>query len=453
MTRPASLVTEARNATLPDLLAILTDQRARSLDVVAGSAGFGVRQGQLVLSEIPAIVDESGVRQAEQGGTFRPLRSFDYNVAQRLGIPLQFLRTMRETRPDVYDALVNGLLHGGTDADGTTYPADPSKFLIRMFRGDPGQPGVVRALLSNGYKPIDNLDILATAMSTVNEMRAEQVRTALSLDPAAEVGEGDLRMFTEMYPGGAPGLGGGYEIRNVQLTEDSMRIRIVVPGVTGVSKAMTDGYRNPFRDGGARRADGYQPPARPRPKQGDIVCAFVDFVNNEVGTGSYQILPGYEVCICDNGQTVPKWAIRTPHVGSRLEEGMIQWSEETRQAALRLVMNKTRDALRKFLSPGFLQTVIAETEKRADVPVSDPAKTIEVVAKECDFTDAQAADILRMFTLGGQLSAAGIANAVTAAAQVQASPEAAIRLEYQALTALEAAADYAAATVKEVAPA
>ena len=46
---------------------------------------------------------------------------------------------------------------------------DARNFLVRCFRGDPGQPGVARALLSDSYKVMDNFDLLLAVLDGVTQ--------------------------------------------------------------------------------------------------------------------------------------------------------------------------------------------------------------------------------------------------------------------------------------------
>ncbi|HUZ56813.1 MAG TPA: hypothetical protein VMU94_30365 [Streptosporangiaceae bacterium] len=70
-------------------------------------------------------------------GTYTPTEVCDQGLADKLGIPAQYLRRMREQRPAMYDANVNGWLDG-----------DPRKFLVRCLRPSIGiGPGAARAFL------------------------------------------------------------------------------------------------------------------------------------------------------------------------------------------------------------------------------------------------------------------------------------------------------------------
>jgi len=442
------LVTETRTATLDEMFQVLTVQRQRQRDVVVPAARFGFRDGMLHINSGETAIDETGT--TDVGGLYRPMRAADGALADRLHIPRKWLEWTRANRPDLYDQTVNGMLHGGTGQDGTVYPPNDRKFLIRAFQGDPGQPGICRTILSDRFKPIDHLDILVAAMSVVNERIDTEIREALGIPDDQPLTDADRKMFGELHPEGAgPLTTGGVDVRNLGLSEDTMHVRILFPGLSGSAPKGGMNYRDPFREGGATRVDGYHLPSAYRKlKKGDIVNAGLDIRNSAVGTGSYWLTPMFNRCICDNGQVIPVDAIKTVHLGGQLDEGEIDWSDETRAAAMALAMSRTRDAMRKFTTAAYLDEAIAKIEGRETVPVSDPAETIKVVAAKCQFSDEQSASILRMFTLGGMSDNYGVLNAVTAAAQAEPNPNTALDMEYKALTAMDAAAAHASAQVK-----
>ena len=98
---------------------------------------------------------------------FRPTLTCDGGIADKLGIPPQYLRRMRETHPGLLDHNVNTWL-----AD------DPGKrYLIRTLRGEAGGPGIARAMLSEKYKITDNLDVL---LSVLDGIRRTGVYTQIS---------------------------------------------------------------------------------------------------------------------------------------------------------------------------------------------------------------------------------------------------------------------------------
>src|SRR6266705_4737739 len=106
-TSPAA-VTGARNATLGDLAAMLLDQQARKVDIVAPAGAIRATGGQLVIDGTNPVLGTDGVTMTK--GTYSPTEVCDQGMADKLGIPAAYLRRMREQRPELYDANVNGWL-------------------------------------------------------------------------------------------------------------------------------------------------------------------------------------------------------------------------------------------------------------------------------------------------------------------------------------------------------
>jgi hypothetical protein len=141
--------------------------------------------------------------------------------------------------------------------------------------------------------------------------------------------------------------------------------------------------------------------------------------------------------VCRNGHTISQDVVRHVHLGTKLEEGLIDWSDATQRKQLDLIMAKTRDALHAFLTPGYLASRLAKIETQAGKPVDDPKKTVEIVTKSCNFTKAETENVLAFFIRGGQMTAGGIANAITAYSQTVGDADRASELDAQALRAME----------------
>ena len=130
--------------------------------------------------------------------------------------------------------------------------------------------------------------------------------------------------------------------------------------------------------------------------------------------------------------------IRHVHLGGKLDAGVIEWSADTQRKQLDLIMGKTRDALHAFLTPGFLARKLEKIEVAAGKPVTEPAKTIEIVGKSCGFTKAETQNVLDFFIRGGQMTAGGVANAITAFSQTDlVHADRASELDAQALRAMD----------------
>ena len=419
MTTTATII---RNAGLEELAGILRQQQARKIDLVAPAASLRVKDGQLVLSGLDPVIEADGV--TDPNGVYAPTEVFEEGLAARLEIPRAYLRRMRERRIDLYDANVNGWLAGkrrvkACGAPETIYPGDARSFLVRLFRGETDGRGVARALLSNRYARLDNLDGLMAMLAGITEA---------GIDP------------------------GSLSIDRCDLTDRRMYVRVTAPQIRALAPELLNGYRNPFAnpDEAARRIRGRDVDQwrRVAAEEGmgygeggePVVFAGFCFTNSEVGNGRWSILPQIIIQICKNGLTFGEDAFGRTHLGSTLEEGVVEWSADTQDKNLALVTAQTRDAVRQFLDIEHVERKVAQLEAKAGAPVTAPEETITVLGKKLSFTDDQVNGILRHFVLGGQLTAGGVAQAITSYSQTVADADAAFDLEVKALPAMELAA-------------
>jgi beta-phosphoglucomutase-like phosphatase (HAD superfamily) len=117
------------------------------------------------------------------------------------------------------------------------------------------------------------------------------------------------------------------------------------------------------------------------------------------------------------------------HLGSRLEEGVIRWADDTQEKALQLITAQVRDTVQAFCSEEYLTEWVASLEEKAGVAVANPEKAIKVIAKRAGFSETEAQGILSHFISGGQPTAGGFMQATTSFAQTIASPARAVEVE------------------------
>ncbi|WP_433463910.1 DUF932 domain-containing protein [Spirillospora sp. CA-128828] len=375
----AELLTTTRNATLQDMAALLERQQTRKVDMVVGPRTVHVEHGRLVVHGVEPMLTPSGVTSAD--GVYRPTGVADEGLSEKFGVPRQYLARMREHAVDLYDANLNGWLHRA--------PAD-KRYLLRALRGDNGGEGIARAWLSDGYKRVDNLDAL---MATLDGVR----RAGVEVD-----------------------------IDGCDLTDRRMYVRIVCEQVQALAPRLLHGYRSPFT--GEAGADN------------PVVFAGFVITNSEVGHGAFTITPRLVVQVCRNGMTMNRDAMRSVHVGGRLEEGVVTWSAETQQRNLDLITSKTADAVAHFLQREYVEAKIDEIEREAGAPVRDPQKTIHVLGDQLAFSEAQRTEILNHFIRGGDTTAGGVMHAVTSVAHTLPDADAAHDMETKAMRALSLAA-------------
>lgn len=374
-----------RNATLQDLAAMLQDQNARKVDVVAPASAIRSEGANLRIDNtVPEITDD-GVTMTD--GIYRPTTVADEGIAEKLGIPVAYLRRLREQRPDLYDANVNGWLQGSAQRhEVNPSQADQRAFLIRCFRPEAdGQLGIARAMLSQNYRVIDNLDVLTSALDGVRQAGLQ------------------------------------VNVHACDLTERRMHIRLHAPAIETVAPKLLQGYRSPFTG-----ESGTDLP---------IVYAGLRISNSEVGGGAFSIVPEIRIRICSNGMTVTQDVMRNIHLGGKLEEGIVRWSDETQQRALELVKSKTVDAVRTFLDIDYLTKTVARLEAKAEEPVAS-VDQVQVIAKKAGVAQADIDGLLGYFVQGGQMTLAGVANAMTAYSQGLPDGDAAAELDAQAAALL-----------------
>lgn len=390
-----TLVTSARNATLEDMKDVLLEQHARKVDVVVPATMFRSRNGLIEVSPEAAEITDEGVTTAE--GVYRPTAVFDEGIADKLKIPLAYVRWMRQFRPDLYDANVNGLLHGRHRVRGgeqeVLFPEDPRSFMLRLFRPDEGhEVGIARSLLSDSYKVMDNLDVLVAVLSAIKDAGLE------------------------------------IEVRGADLSDRRMYVRIVAPQVRSYARRLLDGYRS--YDG--RTADDFP-----------LVFAGLVVSNSETGDGAFSIGPRAEIQVCTNGMTWASDVIRNVHLGGKLEPGVIKWSEETHRKNVELVTAKTKDAVSAFLSEEYLKDLVYRVEEKAGIALHRPSDQVRLIGKKLAFDDATIEGVFEHFVSGGQATAGGLMQAVTSFAQTVPDPDLAFEMEEKATRVLELAATVA----------
>jgi hypothetical protein len=165
LTAPETALT-SRNATLRDLVTLLGRQHDAKLDVVVPARDLRMSDGDLHIAGIgePTITLDGVTPTC---GIFHPTLICDGGIADKLGIPGQYLRRMHHAHLALLDHNVNTWL-----AD------DPAKrYLVRTLRGSADQPGIARAMLSEKYKITDNLDVL---MAVLEGIRRTGVHTQIS---------------------------------------------------------------------------------------------------------------------------------------------------------------------------------------------------------------------------------------------------------------------------------
>jgi hypothetical protein len=376
-TRARSTERSLRNATLPDLATRLDSQQQRKVDVVAPARAIRAQDGMLIVEQAERRITAEGVTSV--AGTYEPTGVCESGIADKLGVPLAYLRRLRAEAPHLYDANVNEWLG-----------RDGRKFLVRALSSEDGGTGQARAFLSNGYKIIDNYDVLTAVLDGVRQAGVQ------------------------------------VDISSCDLSDQRMYVRLTAPEIRGYAPYLLRNYRSPYS--GRTGADN------------PTVFAGLLISNSETGCGSLSMTPQLTVQICDNGMPMTKDVVRAVHLGAKLDEGRVEWSDDTQRKTLAVYTAQARDTVRRFLDREYVEANIREIEKTSGAPVADVEETIKSVSKTLRFTEEQRKGIFDHFVRGGDLTAGGVMHAVTSYAQTVQDPDDAHELGAQGIRAMELAA-------------
>lgn len=377
--------TELRNATLGQLAELLQQQHDSKVDVVVPASQVRSEGGALIVPGVTTTLTDDGVEATP--GLLRPTEVCDGTLASKFDIPVKYLRRVRESGLMV-DA---GTIEAMPLIDATLnahFAADNRKVLVRGFRSDNllGE-GIARAVLSDQFRAIDNLDSLTAVLD------------------------------------GARRTGRHIEVQKVDLSERAMRVHFTAaPEITALAPTLLRGYRSPFNHGGG---DGGPP----------IVFAGFVASNSETGGGAFQIVPRLVVQICNNGLTMTRDAFRQVHLGGRLDEGVVRWSDATLRKNIDLIASSTADAVETFLDVDYMRSVIEGIEAKADTPIDRPEEALKIIGQRLRYSEQERETLLAHFIGGGQPTAGGVLNAVTSMAQMVEDPDRAAEIEAGALDA------------------
>lgn len=340
-----------RNIDLSSLHATALDARRSFVDVVTDDVMIhtgGVHINRSVAPGGPPVLYNA-----------QPTRRAHHQIAGRAGVPTKFYDRLLEHHPGLYDHTMREL-----------YPAGPSLLRARVVDD---APPVLRAVLSDRYRVIDNVDIITTMLSAFVECGLSNNEVSITGDFDAD--DGHLRM------------------------------RVVVPSIGINARELVKNYRSPFDS----RSGADLP----------MLFAGLEVANSETGGGALTIRPRAVLQVCNNGLTrdVRADVFRQVHLGARLEQGVVAWSDETRTRHLALIASAAADAIRTFISPEYLTDVLAAAETAAGLEITTPIQAMATVAQLAQLSDEEADDVMGMFMRSGDTSVLGLANAVTAAAQ------------------------------------
>lgn len=209
-------------------------------------------------------------------------------------------------------------------------------------------------------------------------------------------------------------------VENEEIARAALPVLAELPGVQIVSSEVTD-----------RRLYIHfvVPTIEGEVKKGDIVQAGGIISNSEVGCGAVSVSGLVWRLVCLNGMKTGD-SFRKNHVGRQVEDSEQLWADDTRMADDRAVLLKVRDMVRSVVDETKFRVQIQKMQGLTEGRITgDPARAIEVLAAKVGASEVEQGGILRSLIEGGDLSAWGMLNAVTAQSHTARSYDRAVELE------------------------
>jgi hypothetical protein len=302
--------------------------------------------------------EDQGLMFVGGSGLYRPNDIMHQGFSEKLDIPMGYYRRMMGQNPTLLAENINSWLR----------KADKKGFLVRTF--ETPEQNIARAFLSDRYGIIDNYDILFAALDAIR-------KTGIHV-----------------------------EIKEAAVTDRKLYLYVTAPEIEVQAEALLQKYVVPGRHEFSANLG--------------VISGMV-ITNSEVGQGRYSIAPMATILKCWNGAIARDEAFNKQHLGVRLDQGVVNWSKETEQKNLSLVISQTKDAVNTFLSKEYLSGMVKRLTEFAGKDLDRPVDTVQAVTKELGrrivLSPEQEQNILNHFIRGGDTAATGIFQAITFEAQ------------------------------------
>lgn len=380
-----------RQVELRELITELQKENLQKRDFVIPAKCISMVNGKIIVTNntnsesLKSILTECGIGHSEDVDAtdkmqLNCMEVMHTHIQDKLGIPTKYYNKMLSCEDkSLIDHNVSHWLK-----------ESKSNHLLRCFVDKQEMKGYARALLSDRFKVIDNYDILLTVLAAIKESGLNII-----IDERDDKGQSGC-----------------------DLTDKSMYLRFVCPDIQIDSPELLKLYRPNGFDNEVGNG---------------IISGFV-IKNSEVGMGQFSISPRAKVLACKNGLITTNENFAKTHLGSRMDEyTSIEWSEETKQKNLELIIAQVKDAIKSYVSSGFLGNTVKhfiEKNKQLEYPM-DAVKSATMSLK---INEDKANEIINSFLKSGDTTAFGITQAITLFAHTKSEDaDEQYELEYKAV--------------------
>lgn len=270
-------------------------------------------------------------------------------LAAKLDIPRAFYGRLQEKHPDLLANTVN-----------TLFEREPAQNMVRTL------PGVARAIVSNGYRPLDNYDLFDAIYPVLRDAKAQ--------------------------------------VESCNLSDTLLQIKVLCPWLDReleMPEGLKMGVGHNFF---VRRVQGA-----------------LTVKNSEVGAGGLSILPGIFENQCTNLATYKSEGLVKVHLGKRIKaEDTIQEyiSDQTRRLDDAAFWSLCRDQVKAVMDGKVFDKLIAKmTAARGAAITGDPTKVVELFADQHSLNEEEKGGLLRHLVGAGEMTQYGLQWAVTRLSQ------------------------------------
>ena len=324
-----------RQVELAELVSELQKENLQKRDFVIPAKCISMRDGKIVITNyansdaLRKILQECSIGHSPEVGGETIINQMELvcldvihnHLSDKLNIPKRYYDRMLGKDNELLDFNVSYWLK---KSDNKT------NYLLRCFVDKEEQKGYARALLSDRFKVIDNIDILLAVLAAIKES----------------------------------GLDIQIDTKGCDLTEKRMYLRFICPSIEINAPELLKAYK----PNGADNSVG-----------NGIISGFV-ISNSEVGLGQMSISPRAKIKVCSNGLIISDENFAKTHLGGKMEQfATIEWSEETKQKNLELIIAQVKDAIKTYVSEDYLGKKISEIIAKGKKELEYPLDAVKAV--------------------------------------------------------------------------
>lgn len=349
-----TIATTRHKLDFPALVEALKEQQAAKSDLVLPAKSLTMTDDasltfpsldSIALPQIEGVVMPQA-SQDEASGSVSDIAHTQ--IAERCQIPrAYYTRMLQDARPLLAENVNHWL---GRD--------DRNVFLRTFSTGD---GSFVRAMLSDRYRVVDNLDVM---YAILEELDAAKIDVRFSY---------------------------------CDVSETRMHMRLEFPDM------QEDLNKLILRDG----SHDWHQPEGPDPWFGGMIVS-----NSETGNGSVSIKPRLVRQICSNGAIVAHSVLKQFHLGGKLNEGFYE-GDKTRKLENDLLFSRIKDLVKQLTDRELFRDFLRSFTGSMKNALENPIRATENVANYLGLTEERKESLLDRFFKLEARTQFGVADAVT----------------------------------------